>query len=416
MVRRVGLLFLVLASLIEVRLMANPPEVWPQWRGPTRDGLVSGTGKWPERLSRDLLEKIWRVPLGRSYSGPIVDASHIYVTESKDNREFVRGLDRKTGQQVWEASWDGSMSVPFFANSNGNWIRATPCLDGDRLYVAGMRDVLVCLNAKDGQTQWQFDFVKELKSPLPAFGFVCSPLIEGEHLYVQAGAAVCKLDKLTGKLIWRAMEDGGGMGGSAFSSPIVSNVAGQRQLLVQTREKLAGLELESGEPLWSETIPSFRGMNILTPTIFGNSVFTSSYGGKSHLFQLAKSNSGLSATSLWTNKASGYMSTPVVIDGHVYLHLQNQRFTCIELATGTTRWTTTPYGKYWSMVANGDRILALDQRGDLLLIQANPAKFELLGTLKISEDETWAHLAICDNEVFIRELSGMVVYRWKYKK
>ncbi|MBN2292604.1 MAG: hypothetical protein JXM70_09275 [Pirellulales bacterium] len=107
------------------------------------------------------------------------------------------------------------------------------------------------------------------------------------------------------------------------------------------------------------------------------------------------------------------MSTPIVIDGHAYLHLRSKRFTCVELATGKQKWTTKPYGKYWSMVAQKDRILALDQRGELLLIQATPEKFELLDSRKISSQETWGHLAVCGDQVFVRELMGISVYRWR---
>jgi len=106
------------------------------------------------------------------------------------------------------------------------------------------------------------------------------------------------------------------------------------------------------------------------------------------------------------------MPSPVVIAGHVYLHLQNQRFTCIELATGKTRWTSKPFGKYGSLVANGDKILALDDRGDLYLIRANPENFELLDSRKISEAATWAHLAVVNEDVVIRELNAVAVYRW----
>ena len=59
-------------------------------------------------------------------------------------------IDRATGQEVWRASWPGAMSVPFFAAANGSWIRATPALHDGRLYVAGMKDVLVCLEAATG--------------------------------------------------------------------------------------------------------------------------------------------------------------------------------------------------------------------------------------------------------------------------
>lgn len=394
---------------------AGATQGWPQWRGPTRDGRVaSNEAPWPEKISAEALTLRWRTPLGPSYSGPVVSESAVFVTETKDKKqEIVRALDRATGKPLWEASWEGAISVPFFAKSNGDWIRSTPAFDGRQLYVAGIRDVLVALDAQTGQIRWTLDFVKELGAPVPAFGFVCSPLVDGSHLYVQAGASFCKVDKQTGKIAWRSLQDGGGMWGSAFSSPIAAEVGGRRQLLVQTREKLAGVDPESGGELWSQPIPAFRGMNILTPTVVGDTIFTSAYRGKSFLFTLKNEDGKLAPVETWTNKVSGYMSSPVVIQGHVFLHLQNQRFTCIDLATGATRWTTTPFGKYWSMVAQGDRILALDERGELLLIRANPEKYDPIETRRISEDPTWAHLAVCGGQVFVRELNAMAVYDWR---
>ena len=153
-------------------------------------------------------------------------------------------------------------------------------------------------------------------------------------------------------------------------------------------------------------------MNILTPAVFGDSIFTSSYGGKAWLFQVGRDGDAFTLDEVWNENKQAYMSTPVFIDNHAYLHLKNQRFTCIDLRTGETKWTTKPYGKYWSLVANGDRILALDQRGDLLLIHATPEKFDLLDERKISNDSTWAHLAVCAPEVFVRELNAMTAYRW----
>lgn len=391
-------------------------STWPQWRGPTRDGQVDSASAWPDRLTDNEMKQVWRTPLGPSYSGPIVADSLVFTTETKDKaREVVRAFDRDTGEQRWETEWDGSLSVPFFAKSNGDWIRSTPACDGKYLYVAGMRDVLVCLHGQTGQVQWRTDFVKELASPLPSFGFVCSPLVDGDFVYVQAGAGCCKLDKRTGKIVWRVLKDDGGMWGSAFSSPIFGTLAKRRQLLVQTRERLAAIDPESGDELWSRTVPAFRGMNILTPTIFGDTVFTSSYGGKSLLLKLWSEQGAISIVEGWTNKVSGYMSSPVVIDGHVYLHLQNQRFTCIDLSTGDSRWTTQPFGRYWSLVANGDRILSLDERGELRLIRATPDKYEQLDQRKVTDDPAWAHLAVCGNELFIRDLNALTVYRWKSK-
>ena len=98
--------------------LAFDENTWSQWRGPTRDGQVPGTVDWPTTLQGDSLQLIWRVPLGPSYSGPIESEELVFVTETRDQqREVVRALRRKTGEQVWEASWEGSMTVPFFCQS-----------------------------------------------------------------------------------------------------------------------------------------------------------------------------------------------------------------------------------------------------------------------------------------------------------
>jgi outer membrane protein assembly factor BamB len=327
--------------------------------------------------------------------------------------ETVRALDRKTGKELWKQSWAGSMSMPFFAKANGDWIRATPTCDGDSLYVAGIRDVLVCLNAATGEVRWRVDFVEEFKAAVPAFGFVSSPLVDDGAVYVQAGGAVVKLAKTTGKVLWRALDDGGGMGGSAFSSPIIAELRGVRQMVVQTREKLAGLSLADGKVLWEQPVEAFRGMNILTPVISGNSIFTSTYGGQTLLYDITSSEGSFKSNTLWSLNAQGYMCSPVVVDGVAYEHLKNQRVMAVDLKTGKELWTTDKsYGKYWSLVANNDHILALDQRGSLHLIKANPAKYEEIDQRKISDKETWAHLAVSGSEIFIRELNALTAWRW----
>jgi len=397
---------------LSTAVAAEPTTDWPQWRGPQRDGMVPGA-QWPRSVDEATLAAQWNVDLGPSYSGPIVAGDKVFVTETRDRKmEVVHALDRATGRVLWTSEWTGAMSVPFFARANGDWIRSTPAYDDGRLYVAGMRDVLVCLDASTGKQLWTMDFVKRLETPLPSFGFVCSPLVHGDHVYVQAGAALTKLDKRTGKIVWQSLKEGGGMYGSAFSSPIIAKLAGREQLVVQTRKTLAGVGLKSGGVLWSEEIPAFRGMNILTPTVFKDSIFTSSYGGKSFLYQIAGSETAQLARLGWTNKIQGYMSSPVIIDGHAFIHLKNQRFACIDLATGKETWITRPYGKYWSMVSNGRSILALDQRGDLLLINANPKAFELVESRHISDKSTWAHLAVSGDQVFVRDLNRVMAFKW----
>jgi outer membrane protein assembly factor BamB len=386
---------------------------WPQWRGPTRDGFARES-PFPDSLQGERLQVLWRVTLAEGYASPLVTADRVFVAETRDRqKEIVRALDRVTGRELWATDWAGSMKVPFFAASNGSWVRGTPAYDGRWLYVPGMRDVLICLDGQNGAIRWQVDFVQRYKTPLPAFGFVSSPLVVGEHVYVQAGASFVKLDKHTGKEVWRALADVGGMWGSAFSSPMLATLRGQEQILVQSRNDLAGVDPQNGRVLWTTAVQAFRGMNILNPTAFGDLVFTSSYGGSSLAFDVREDANGWSARPAWQIGMQGYMSTPVVIDGHAYLHRRDGRFSCVDLAAGKEKWTSPDrYGQYWSLATDGKRILALDQRGELLLLRANPEKFELLDARRVATEQTWAHVAVCGDEVFVRELKAVAAYRW----
>jgi outer membrane protein assembly factor BamB len=293
-------------------------------------------------------------------------------------------------------------------------VRSTPAYDGDSLYVLGIRDVLVCLNAADGRERWRVDFVARYQTPVPPFGAVCSPLVDGAFVYVQAAAALVKLEKKTGKVLWRVLPYESSANGTAVSSPVLAELAGRRQLLVQHPKKLCGVDPDSGQVYWEVEVPGFRTANISTPTTYKDGVLTSAFGGRTHLFRVGLDTGRPAATTAWSRTIQGYMSSPVVVEGFAYLLLRNQRLTCLDLATGKERWTTTrEFGRYWSMVVQKDRILALDQQGVLYLLKANPARFELLDEYKISAAETWAHLAVCGDELFVRELNALAVYRWQ---
>ena len=406
-------LFLLLVGLSPAQQNQVDSMNWPQWRGPNRDGFLPKDAPWPAKISEGNLTQSWRVELGKGYPGPIVSDQLVFSIESMENQESVKAFDRKSGKLAWSVEWDGKMKVPFFAAKNGSWVRSTPAFDGENLFVCGMRDVLHSIHAKTGKINWKVDFVERYDTPLPAFGMVCSPLIEGDHLYIQAGSGFVKLDKKTGKSIWRTLTDKGGMFGSAFSSPVIKEINGVKQLVVQTRTDLAGVDPQSGKKLWSKPIKAFRGMNILTPTILDNQIFTSSYGGKSLMLDIQKTGDKQSVQLAWENKQEGYMSGPIMIDGFCYIHLKKQRITCLDMKNGETKWISSEsFGKYMSMVSNGKEILALDESGILYLIKPSPEKFIILEKRTISESPTWAHLAVSGNQLFIRELEALACYSW----
>ena len=148
---------------------AAEPSNWTQWRGNGRDSQLTGASL-PESLEGNL-ELVWEKKHQPSYSGPITMDGLLYTTETVDKKmERVTAYRLDTGEVVWTTQWEGSMSVPFIAAANGDWIRATPAVTEAGLIVVGMRDVMYCLDPKTGETNWSVDFPKDMGTQLPAFG------------------------------------------------------------------------------------------------------------------------------------------------------------------------------------------------------------------------------------------------------
>jgi outer membrane protein assembly factor BamB len=399
------------------RAQEGNPAGWNQWRGPARNGHVAGSG-WPESLQEKHLLVSWRVALGAGYSGPIVAADRVFALETVDKKtERVRAFDRANGRELWKTDWQGGTSVRLPAWRHGSWVKSTPSFDGERIYAAGLSEVLVCLDAANGAVLWSVDFPKEFKTPVPGFGCVSSPLVVGAFVYMQAANSFVKLDKQTGKVVWRTLvadkvriltDDG------AESSPLFAVIQNQPQVVVQARAGLHGVDPESGTVLWTQPTSAFMDNDILTPVVAGDYIFTACQKGGLSLYYIRRDERGLTAQVAWhQSKPSGYMSSPVVVANHAYMHLENNRFACIELRTGTAVYTSPTFGPYWSMAVQGDKILALDGDGELILLRANPAQLELFDRRKISEQDTRGHLAVCDDQIFVREKEGLIAFEWR---
>jgi outer membrane protein assembly factor BamB len=385
--------------------VAVAEPTWNQWRGPNRDGVWQGD--LPDSLSD--LKLTWEKPLSPSYSGPVTDGKMVYTTETVDERfERVTAFDLQSGEEVWTTQWEGAIKVPPFAAANGSWIKATPALTASALVVVGIRDELVCLNPIDGSVTWRVDLSDRFGSVRPNFGAVCSPLIDGDAAYVQGGGATLKLSVSSGETLWRTLADE--EDDDAFSSPIIATIAGIRQLVVQTRTKLCGVSPDDGRLLWSEPIQAYRNMNVLTPTIIGDQVFTAAHSGRSQMFDITRSDNDWSVKERWNQKVQAYMSSPVVDDQTIYLHAKNERLTALDIQSGDILWTGQPMGKYQSLVRNANAILVLDEGGELLKVEPTRESLEISDRLKVA-DNSWAYLGVFNGGLIVRDLNSLKVFR-----
>jgi outer membrane protein assembly factor BamB len=169
--------------------------------------------------------------------------------------------------------------------------------------------------------------------------------------------------------------------------------------------------------LWSQAVPNFRGMNILTPLVSDNTIFTSPYRNGAFLYEVSKDGDGeWQVKTRWEYKGAAYMSSPVAVGGHLYVHLGNGRLDCLDIETGASRWRSHAMGDYWSMAVRGDRILTLNEAGVLRLLRADPTAYLQLDEREIADQETWGHLAVAGDTIFVRELEAIAAYRWKARE
>jgi len=380
---------------------------WNQWRGPQRDG--SWQGELPTSLSD--LTLAWERPLGPSYSGPVTDGKLVFTTETVDESfEQVSAMDLKTGETVWATRWEGAMKVPQFAAANGSWIKSTPAVSAGALVVLGIRDELVCLDPQSGDEAWRVDLAERFGARRPMFGAVCSPIIDEGAVYIMGGGATVKLSLADGSTLWRTL-DGEGKDDDAFSSPIIASIAGVRQLLVQTRTRLCGVSLVDGKVLWSEPIQAYRNMNVLTPTVIGDLVFTAAHSGRSQCFKISQQGDRWNVNEVWSQKVQAYMSSPVTNGETIFLHAKTERLTAMDANNGEILWTGRPMGKYQSLVRNNEVILALDADGDLLAFRPTRKTLEIVDRKKVAND-AWAYLGVFDGGLLVRDLDSMKVFRY----
>ena len=144
---------------------------WPEIRGKGRLGVWNENGivdKFPESG----LKVLWRTPVKGGYSGPAVADGRVFLmdlAEKSGNRGIERALalDEATGKILWTQEWPVNYSGISWAVGP----RATPTVDGDRVYFAGADGKLFCLNAKTGEIRWKKDYVADFGADPKTWAF-----------------------------------------------------------------------------------------------------------------------------------------------------------------------------------------------------------------------------------------------------
>lgn len=391
--------FLVALSSVAV---AQTNAVWPQWRGPNRDGLSKETGllkQWPAEGP----PLAWKTTgAGRGYSSFSVANGRLYTMGLRGDREFVVAFDVATGKEAW-ATPHGSA----FHNDRGDGPRGTPTIDGDRVYALGGNGDLSAIEARTGRVIWSKNILEEFGGRNITWGISESPLVVGNKLLVNPGgpgASVVALNKNDGKVIWKSQSDKAG-----YSSAIPLQVNGGTQVVFFTSQRAMGLDLNDGRLLWEYERPSNNVANVATPIAHANRVFISSdYGTGGGVVEIKPDGK---AQEIWfTKDMRNHHSSSVLVGDHLY-GFSSAILTAMKFDTGEVAWRDRSVGKGSLVFADG-RLYCFSENGVMGLVEATPTGYVEKGRFRIEQGSlpTWTHPVVAGGRLYLRDQDTVYAY------
>jgi outer membrane protein assembly factor BamB len=407
-------------------------EDWPEFRGRGRLGVWTETGiidKFPSQG----LSVLWRTPIRVGFAGPAVANGRVFVLDYIQTRrpkgtERALALDEKTGRILWTREWEVDYSGMQYAYGP----RATPTVDGDRVYVAGADGKLLCLDVATGAVKWQKDYVVDLGASPQSWGFhwgfASAPIVDGDRLIALVGgrpnAAVVAFDKMTGKEIWRALPLTGDLG---VGQPIIITAGGTRQLIVWLPTSLVSLDPVTGATFWEQPVKVGASMTVSTPVQSGALLFVSSFYNGGLMMSLDENKP--TATLLWKGKSDSEIqtdtlhsvtATPVVVGDHIYGMCSYGEFRCLLKKTGTRLWESQALSQErarWAggqIVRHGDRLFVNNDRGELVIVNPSPQGYQEISRTNLIKPTTppgnrralvnvnWSHPAYANRHIYAR--------------
>lgn len=387
-----------------------PPADWPQWRGPTRDGVApagSAPDSWPAQLT-----KRWEVAVGLGHASPVVSGNRVVVHTRQANREVVAAYDLASGTRLWQDGVDAPYTMNPAATGHGPGPKSTPAIAGGRVFTLGISGIFSAHDVATGKLLWR----KPAPPAPPEFGTATSPLVDGTLVIAflggQNAGALTAMDAATGTVRWTWTGDGPG-----YSSPILATFAGTRQVIVQSQNRLIGVAVSDGRLLWDVPLKTPYEQNSVTPLVAGDLVISAGLDTPTTAFRITASRTtGWSATPAWRNEQlTMYMSTPAP-SGPTLFGLSNRNrgmFFALDATTGKTLWTTKGReAENASIVRAGNYLLLATTNSELIVARADAARYAEVRRYVVADSATWAHPAFAGRTLLVKDVDTLVA--WTY--
>ena len=389
--RRLGWLVPVVLGLACVASPAAGASTdWPQWRGPKRTGVSAETG-WLTTWPPDGPKVLWRAEVGLGYSSLAVAAGRLYTLGNHSGTDYVYCFDAQSGRPIWKHSYpcrEGAHKGP----------RATPTVDGGRVYTCSREGHVFCLDARTGDVVWAKNAARETGAKVPEWGFAGSPLLEGNAVIVNVGAAGAALDKANGTLVWST-----GPQASGYSSPFAFSLDGQRRVAVFAATALVVLNPADGKSLWQFPWKTSYNANAVTPIVSGRMVFISSgYEVGCALVKIGTDKP------VWRNRLMRtHFNSCVLLKGYLY-GFDETTLKCLSGPTGEVQWSKKRLGKGSLMVAD-DKLIILGDSGVLAIAEATHEAYRELARAKVIRGLTWTVPVLSGGRIYVRSHPGHLV-------
>jgi outer membrane protein assembly factor BamB/rhodanese-related sulfurtransferase len=386
----------------EVRMVAVEGEgakYWPVWRGPSGQGLVTGT--YPDTWSATE-NVLWKKPVpGRGNSSPIVWADRIFLTTAHESgrRVSLVAFRRSDGTQLWEAfAPDGRTGRAHYKNGHAS---ATPSTDGTLVYASFGSRGLAAFDF-NGKLVWH----KDLGDVDNYHGAAGSPLLYKNRVILyqdfDGGSFVAAFDSKSGKELWRTPR----RAQVGWGTPVAVHVAGRDEIIVSSQSSVTAYDPDTGREIWVCDGNSFEV--IPTPVVGHGLVFAASGRVGPTLAIRPGGRGNVTRTHLaWMSpKGSPFVPSPIVYGDQLYtVNDMASIVTSFEAASGKVLWqgrlgVAQREGFSASPVAVDGKVFFTNDQGETFVVKAGPA-FELIRTNRIGES-TLASPALVDGRWYIR--------------
>ncbi len=374
---------------------------WPGFRGPHRDGVVTGTHFATDWATSPPVP-IWKRAIGPGWSSFAVATDRLYTQEQRGEEEIIACYRVSTGEPVWMHR----DRTRFWESNAGAGPRATPLLHGGRVYALGATGRLNALDADTGAPIWSRDAAADTKATLPMWGFAGSPIAVDDAVIVAASGVLASYDLATGAPRWM-----GAPAGEGYSSPQLVTLDGVPQVLLITGDGLTSVAPATGKVLWSY---AWKGYPMVQPAPTGDGGLLFSHNESDGLRRLAvqRGASGWTATERWTTKGlKPYFNDFIVHKGHAY-GFDGAILSCVKLSDGERAWKGGRYGNgQLVLLADQDALLVLSEEGEIALVRATPDGFAELARAPGLDGKTWNHPVVVGDVLLARNGEQMAAFR-----